>query len=338
MRWQLVAALLVLVAIAGWVVFQPRSDAPDLVVARDRLVSSEAVVATFSPGQAEGYRFTSIRDVGWVWERTRGPEGQPLPDAIVYNGSRYLLRIAEGCFIGLGTVKPPLIPGLTVAQKLTSQPGLDDDVGGRYHYQVDGDPFGRAGTSGSTVAVTEDLAPLKRGEPMRATTGEPPGIIWPGDYTLAKATSAERAQAVRLITTAAPSDYGELVIRERPTGSAILTSAILGPYRIVVPEACPGSATLLSLGVEGGQVEALRSAAAPVAFGPGSPAVIQQATETPFTVRVPAEALRLWVETAQLSTAAVTSTNLILAKTTGGGYLGIEVLTCTSRPWFVCQR
>ena len=91
MRWQLIAAVFVLVAIAGWVVFQPRSDAPDLVVARDRLVSSEAVVATFSPGQAEGYRFTSIRDVE---ERIQG--ALRLPPGVKARVALVNARVAAG--------------------------------------------------------------------------------------------------------------------------------------------------------------------------------------------------------------------------------------------------
>ena len=79
MRWQLIAVALAAVMVVAWLAFQPRSSAPDPVVARDRLVASDAVIATFSPGGAEGYRFTSIKGEGRpgrrgsrrrVWMRT----------------------------------------------------------------------------------------------------------------------------------------------------------------------------------------------------------------------------------------------------------------------------
>ncbi len=336
MRWQFAFIGLAALAIAGWLVFQPRSTAPDLVVARDKLVAGDAVVAEFSPGHTEGYRFTVTKDLGWVWERTSGTTGEPLADAVVFVGNRYLLRITEACFIQLPAVKPPLVPGLTVAQKLVNQRGVHDTGGTLYAYDIEASAFARSGATLAAIRVTEDLAPLRQDGPMRASTGEPPGVIWPGDYAVRRATSAEESDARAVLRAAVPSDYGEIVIRERIVGTTILNNAILGPYRIVIPEACPDHPTLLSANVEGGQSEGLWSSPSPLRFAAGTPALIDRAAETQLKFRAPVEAFNAAAQDIQLGSVPVTSTSAIIARINAGGLLAIQIDSCTSRPWFVC--
>lgn len=336
MRWQLAAAVGLLALVCAWAVFQPRSRAPDLVVARDRLVAGDAVVATFSPGAAEGYRFTVVRGEGWVWERTSGPGGAALPDAIVFNGSGHLLRLGEGCFIPLGAVSPPLVPGLTVARRLTTMRGLDEQEGGRYAYDIDASAFGRDSLPAPSVTVREDLSGLRSDGSFRASTGQPPGAVWPGDYTVTRASPQQQGDASRLIREARASDYAELVIRERVAGTLVLSNAVLGPYRVVIAGDCPDRPTVLSSGVAGGQVEALRSAASPLRFGPGDPAVIERARETRLHIRAPVESFNDLAAEGGFGTVPVTSTSVILARMQGGGFLAVEIVACTARPWFRC--
>lgn len=336
MRWQIVIASGAALVVAGWLLFQPRSTTPDLVIARDRLVASEAVVATFSPGGAEGYRFTSIRGRGWVWERTSGPDGKTLQDAIIFNGSQYLLRITDGCFIQLPTVRPPLVPGLTVSQRLVNQRGLDDQSNGHYGYDVETAEFGRAGAIPVSMRVTEDLSSLASGGAMLAFTGDPPGPVWPGSYQLVAATENERAIAEQLIATAVPSDYAELVFRQRVVGTTILSNVIFGPYRIVIPEACPNAPTQLSTGIEGGQSEGLRSSPSPLRFVAGTPVRIDRAQETLLKLRAPVESFNDLALAGQFSSVPVSSTRTIVARINGGGFLALQIESCSSRPWFEC--
>mgnify|MGYP000981835310 CR=1 FL=1 len=336
MRWQLIAIGFAVVAVAAWLAFQPRSSAPDPVVARDRLVASDAVVATFSPGGAEGYRFTAVKGEGWVWERTSGSDGSPLPDAIVYNGSRYLMRVSDGCFIQLSNVKSPLVPGLTVSSRLVNQPGLNDERAAVYSYSVDSTAFARSGALPVSMRVTEDLSGLKSGGEMRASTGQPPGAVWPGDYTVVRASDGQRTAAQALIRGASPSDYATLTIRERVVGTTILNNSILGPYRIVIPQACPDHPTLLSGGVEGGQVEGLRSSPSPLRFVSGSPVLIDRAVESRLLFRAPVDAFNEAAAGAVLDTVPVTSTSTIIARITGGGFLAVQIDSCDGRSWFTC--
>ncbi len=335
MRWQLVAVGIAAVAVVAWLAFQPRSSAPDLVVARDRLVASEAIVATFTPGGAEGYRFTTVKGEGWVWERTSGSDGSPLPDAIIYNGQRYLMRVAEGCFIQLPNVKPPLVPGVTVSRTLVSQPGLDAQKGAVYSYSIDSTAFARTGAVPVSMRVTEDLSRLATGQ-MLASTGEPPGLVWPGNYTVTRASASQRDAARELIRSAEGSDFATLVIRERVVGTTILNNAILGPFRIVIPGSCPDHPTLLSAGVEGGQTEGLRSTPSPLRFAPGAPALVDRAAETRLLFRAPVDAFNAAAAEAVLGTVPVTSTSTIIARITGGGFLAVQIDACDGRPWFVC--
>ncbi|MEO8538312.1 MAG: hypothetical protein ABI577_01135 [bacterium] len=336
MRWQLVAVFFAVVAIAGWLVFQPREDAPSLVTARDHLVASDAVVATFSAGASEGYRFTSLRNGGWVWERTNGSDGSPLPDAILFTGQMYLLRISEACFIRLPTVKPPLIPGITVSRKLVNQPGLHDTAGTLFAYTIEATDFARNAAVPVSMRVTENLAGLAKSGTLLATTGEPPGLVWPGDYSLSRATPSQRQAAADLLASAKPSDYAEMVIRERIVGTTILNNAILGPFRIVIPEACPDHPTMLSMGVEGGQVEGLRSSPSPLRFLDGDPARIDDAVETLVKFRAPVDAFNAVAEAGGFGTVPVTSASVIVARIAGGGFLGLQIDSCSSRPWFRC--
>lgn len=328
------ATVALLALLGGWIALQPRSSAPDLVVARDRLVAGD-VVATFSPGAAEGYRFTLLRDGAWVWERTSGSDGSPLPDAIVFNGSDHLLRIDDACFIRLGAVKPPLVPGLTVARALTTQRGLDEQGGGRYAYTVDATAFSRTSAPAS-LRVTEDLSALRSNGAILVSTGEPPGPVWQGSYRLDRATQAEIERARRLVAGASPSDYAELVFRERVAGTLVLSSAVLGPYRIVVPEACPARATLLASGVQGGQAEGLRTAPSPLRFGPGDPATIERAKVTTLHIRAPVEAFNAAMEAGDLGSVPLTTTAVVVLRSNGGGVLAVEIVACTARPWFRC--
>jgi len=336
MRWQLAIVAVLVAGGAAWFVFQPRSEAPDLLVARDRLVGGPAVVASFSPGGAEGYRFTSIRGVGWVWVRTSGSDGTPLPDAIIFNGSQHLLRIADGCFIELGPVREPLVPGLTVAPKLTTMPALDERPGGEYAYSVDTRDFARAGAPAGAIRVVETLGALREGGSMSASTGDPPGVVWPGNYVIDEATGPELESTLALIRGAKASDYAELLIHERVIGTIVLSNAVLGPYRIVIPEACPERPTLLSSGVSGGQVESLRTSASPIRFGPGTPAVILNAKETLLRVRAPVEAFNAQIPGGGYGDLPVTSALVMIVADINGGHLGIEVVGCVGRPWFVC--
>jgi hypothetical protein len=335
MRWQLAAAGVVALAVTAWFIFQPRSSAPDLLVARDRMVAGPGVVATFSPGGAEGYRFTVVRGEGWVWERTSGSDGSPLPDAIVYNGSQYLLRVQAGCYIALPAVQPPLVPGLTASKQLTRQPGLDEQASGLYAYDLDGSPFSR-NTEPASVRVTEDLRPLRDGQPVVASTGDPPGAVWQGTYNLRPATGEETNSAREAIRQAKASDFAQLVIRERAIGSAVLFNATIGPYRIVIPEGCPDAPTLLASGANGGQLEGLRSAPSPISFARGVPALIANARETTLKVRAPEESFDAVVALGNFGSVPVTTSNMVVAASLGGGYIAVEIQSCTSRPWFQC--
>lgn len=336
MRGQIIIAACAAVAVTGWLLVQPHSAAPDLVVARDKLVAGEAVVATFSPGGAEGFRFTSIRDRGWVWERTSGPDGNVLPDAIIFNGSRYLLRIAEACFIQLPALRPPLVPGLTLSQRLVNQRGLEVQSNGRYAYDVETVDFRRADATATSMRVTEDLSSLSSSGGIAATTGGPPGPVWTGQYTLNRASATERATAEDLISGAVPSDYAELVVRQRVVGTTILSSAILGPYRIVIPQACPNAPTQLFRGIEGGQSEGLRSSPSPLRFSGGAPMLVDGAQETALRLRAPVESFNALADAGQFSVVPVTSANVIVAGITGGGFLAFQIDSCTSRAWFSC--
>lgn len=336
MRWQLAAVAVAAMAVLAWLALQPRSSAPDLVVARDRLVASDALVATFSPGGAEGYRFTSIKGEGWVWERTSGSDGSPRDDAIVFNGAQYLLRITGQCYIQLPAVKPPLVPGLTISTRLVKQPGLNSQPGSVYSYTVDSTSFARSSAIPVAMRITEDLSGLKSGGEMLASTGAEPGPVWPGNYILMQATLAERSAALDTIRAATASDYATLVIRERIVGTTILNNAILGPYRIVIPEACPDHPTLLSAGVEGGQAEGLRSAPSPLRFVAGPPARIDRAAETKLFFRAPVEAFNAAAAEAVLGAVPVTSTSTIIARINGGGFLAVQIDSCDGRRWFIC--
>ncbi len=339
MRWQLVPLGLLAVALGGWAAFQPRGETGgDLVVARDRFLQAEGVVATFSPGGAEGYRFTAIEGEGWVWERTTGPGGGVQVDAIVYNGSQHLLRLEEGCFVPLAGVREPLVPGVTAARRLVTQPGLRRVGDTRAEYEVDATRFLGAPTSSlnATVQVTEVLSTVREGTLKIETSAVGRwNRVWTGSYELAVATPNEVSVARKLLA-ATPSDFAEVTFLERVAGMLVLSTALLGPYSVLIAEDCPDTPVLLGSGVRGGQVEGLRTAPSPLRFDDSTPPLVLEAMETRLRIRAPVESFNAEMANGTYGTVPITSASVILVSTGRGAGIAVQVMSCTAKPWFTC--
>lgn len=339
MRWQLAPLGLFAAALAGWVVFQPGDPSRDLVVARDRLLESPGLVATFSPGGAEGYRFVAIEGEGWVWERTSGPGGNVRFDALIYNGSEHLLRVANGCFVPITGVREPLIPGLTVAQRLVSREGLRRVGDTRAEYGVDASPFLTAPPSpaNAAVLVTEVLSAVREGSLRVDTEPSDSSIrVWTGTYSIAQTTPDELREASELIASAVASDYAEVRFHERVTGPLVLSTALLGPYSVLIPENCTDSPVMLGSAVRGGQVEGLRSAPSPIRFSGQSPPMVLEAMTTRLRIRAPIESFNAEMAAGTLGTVPITEAGVILISITRGSGIAVQVLSCTAKPWFAC--
>jgi len=325
------------VGIAGWAAFQPGGDSGgDLVVARDRFLASEGLVATFSPGGAEGYRFTVIDGEGWVWERTAGPSGRVLPDAMVWNGSQHLLRVADGCYVPIEGVREPLIPGWNAATRLVSQPGLRRVGDTRAEYEIDAAPY-LSGSQPATVEVTEVLADVRDGS-LTVTTAPGEGVrrAWTGTYQVRPATTDELAAVRETLAEASASDFAEVTFMERVTGTLVLSTALLGPYTVVVAKDCPDVPVLLGSAVRGGQVEGLRSAPSPLRFTGDSPPTVQDAMVTRLKIRTPVESFNAEMAEGTFGDVPITEAGVFLVATGRGSGIAVQVMTCTARPWFAC--
>lgn len=335
-RWQLLPLGLVGIGFAGWVVLQPGTGSGDPVVARDRFLAGGGLVATFSPGGAEGYRFTVVKDVGWVWERTSGPGGGVRDDALIWNGTQHLLRVADGCYVSLDGVREPLIPGWNAAQRLVSQPGLRRIGDTRAEYEVDAAPYLPGSQSGS-VRVIEVLSTVEDGALLVHTS--PSGLatrLWTGSYELRPATVEELAAARETIEVAGASSSAEVTFLERVTGTLVLSTALLGPYTVVVAEECPDSPVLLGSAVRGGQVEGLRTAPSPLRFTDDIPPRVESAVATRLKIRAPVESFNAEMAGVTFGTVPVTESGVLLVSTGAGSGVAVQILSCTATPWFAC--
>ncbi|HEX6031353.1 MAG TPA: hypothetical protein VFY90_07965 [Tepidiformaceae bacterium] len=327
---------IVVAGFAAWLLFALRDGTPDLVRERDRLVASDAVVAVFDPSGVAGYRFVSIRGVGWLWERTTA-SGEPYPDAIVYNGTQHFLRIAEGCYVAPTGIRPPLIPGLTTSQRLARQGGLIKRDGGTYVYSVLAEfaasPDGPQDLP--RLDVTEDLTSLHGEHTIHASTGAFPDYIWRGDYTIRRASPEEAARAKETIEAAHASDYAEMVVRQRVVGT-IVGSVLQEPSSIVIAEECPESPANLWSAAGGGQVEGLRSTRTVFSISTGDQPAFVNAVATTLSIRAPVQFLNEVFEAASYGDVPVRTASTVIINRGRAGGLALFVLSSTSRPWFRC--
>lgn len=325
-----------LATFAGWVAFWPRADHPDLVRARDSIVASEAVVVRFDPGGVGGYRFISLKNEGWLWERTDA-DGEPYPDALVFNGREHLLRVADACYIAIRDVRPPFIPGVTFTPRLARQPGLDSQAGEKYVYAVAPGFAARPDYPSSLpdLEITEDLSSLRADGTIRASTGLSPGFIWRGDYSIARAGEADVGRARSAIRSARASDYAEIILRERVFGN-IIGNVISEPSAVIVAEACPDRPARLWPGSRGGQAEGLRATPAPFDLTSGDAPVVRNAATTTASIRGPVEYLLRAFDRASFGDVPITTTDTILVNVGVANGVALEVISCTSRPWFRC--
>lgn len=335
-RWQLLPLGLIGLGIAAWVALQAGAGGGDPVVARDRFLRAEGLVATFSPGGAEGYRFTVVEGVGWVWERTRGPGGAVRHDSLVWDGTKHLLRISEGCYVPIEGVREPLVPGWNVARRLVSQPGLKRVGDTRAEYEVDASAF-LVGSQAATVLVTEVLSAVEGGV-LRAETSPGEGVtrVWTGAYEVRPATLDELTAARAAIERARASDFAEVTFLERVTGTLVLSTALLGPYTVVVAEDCPEAPVLLGSAVRGGQVEGLRSARSPLRFTTDSPPHVEDAMATRLKIRAPVESFNAEMAGGEFGRVPITESGVMLVSTGGGSGIAVQVLSCTATEWFAC--
>jgi hypothetical protein len=334
--WNLAPLGLLVIALGGWATFQPRDENRDLVVARDRLLAADGIVATFSPGGAEGYRFTALADGSWLWERTSGSDGGIRGDRLIYNGRQHLLKLAENCHIPLTDVREPLIPGWNVAPRLVTQRGLHRIGDTRAEYVIDAAPYHSA-TSAPEVLVTEVLIGVRQGTLTVHT--EAVGQVaraWTGSYVVRRASSDELQAARDTISAAVASDFAEVRFIERVAGSLILTHALLGPYSVVVAEDCPDSPTQLGSAARGGQIEGLRVSPSPLRFTGGSPPLVLQAKTTRLRVRAPVELFNAEMETGNFGEVPITESGVFLVSTGPASGIAVQVLSCTAKPWFQC--
>jgi hypothetical protein len=325
-----------LIALAGWLLFSPREDHPDLVRARDSLVASDALLVRFDPGGVGGYRFISLKDEGWVWERTDAT-GAPYPDALIFNGTEHLLRIADSCFIPLHEVRPPFIPGITVVPRLARQGGLDEQPGDLYVYAVAPGFAARADYPSSLpdLEVTEDLSSLRADATIHASTGLDAGFIWRGDYSIARASDSDVAAARALIAGARASGYAEIVLRERVFGN-IIGNVISEPASVIVAEDCPHLPARLYPAARGGQAEGLRVMPAPFELTYGEAPVFPDAATTTASIRGPIEYITRAFDNATFSDIPITTTDTILINRGPANGVALAILSCTSRTWFRC--
>ena len=307
---------------AGWLAFWPRQEHPDLVRARDALVASDALSVEFDPGGVGGYRFVWLKGRGWVWERTDG-SGEPYPDALVYNGQEHLLRIAAGCYVPMYDVRMPVVPGLTVAPRLARHPGVSDE-GESYSYTAAASfavrPDYRHGLA--DLEITEDLSLLRAQGVVRATTGSQPGYIWRGDYTIARASAAEIDRARAVLDEAVASDYAEVIVRQQLFGN-VLWGGVSPPFSVVVAEACPDRPTQLGGAAWGGQAEGLRAIPVPYELTYGNEPVFRNATVMGGPPGSPGDV-------------SVKTTEIIVLRSGPASGIRLQVVSCTSRPWFRC--
>ncbi|MGH2609350.1 MAG: hypothetical protein ACRDHF_09710 [Tepidiformaceae bacterium] len=327
------------VAIAGfasWLAFWPRADHPDLVRARDSLVASDAIVVRFDPGGVAGYRFISVKDEGWLWERTDA-SGNPYPDALLFTGEDHLLRIADACYIAVRDLRPPLIPGVTFTPRLARQAGLDHQAEGRYAYAVAPGFAARPDYPSSLpdVEITEDLSRLRDDGTIHASTGSDPGYIWRGDYSIARASAADVERVRAVLREAHASEYAEIVLRERVFGN-IIGNIISEPSSVIVAEECAGHPARLWPGSGGGQAEGLRATPAPFDLTHGPAPVFRNSATTTASIRGPVDYLLRAFEGATFGDVPITSTDTVLVNRGRANGVAISIISCTSRPWFQC--
>jgi hypothetical protein len=234
-------------------------------------------------------------------------------------------------------VRPPLIPGLTITPRLARQPDLDRQEGERYVYAVS-PAFAARADYPSTIPdleVTEDLSSLRASGVVKASTGIKAGYIWRGNYEISEATPGEVARARDVLSNAYPSDYAELIVRERVVGN-VVGSVLLEASSLVVAKDCPDSPARLWAGSRGGQSEGLRTTPAQFQLTHGDTPVFRNAFATSVSVRAPVDYLNDVFETASYGDVPVTTTRTIIINLAPNYGVALLVQSCTSRPWFHC--
>jgi hypothetical protein len=159
--------------------------------------------------------------------------------------------------------------------------------------------------------------------------------VWPGDYTVARASAADIARVTEAVSGAQASDYAEIILRERVFGS-IVGGGASGPSSVVIAEDCPHRPVRLGAGAYGGQAEALRSIPAPYVLTYGADPVFRDAATTGASVQGPADYLSRAFSQAAFGDVSVETTETILVRLTPTSGVGLQIISCTSRPWFQC--
>jgi hypothetical protein len=336
-HWLVIGAILV--GTVGWAAMQGRSQAPDPLHTRDRLVDSDAVVGEFAATGQPGYRYTVIAGAGWTWER-RLLDGTLAPDAIVHNGRQHLLRVTDGCFVALESVQPPLIPGLTISNRLKGLKGRKNNPDGSYSYEVGPEPFaivGSATTVSGNVSVREDLEPLERGAGFEAiTSGGASGVAY-GSYLVRRATSQERARAEAMIETARASEVAPVVTRERVVSGGPGGSGGAGTLQLttLVARDCPERPVQLAAGSRGGQQTTARWDVPRLPIGVASPPVLRDVRVLGLPLFTSRSTLAQTAAATERTTVAL-KPGLVVAVDSGSTVVAIEVSSCTAKEWFAC--
>jgi hypothetical protein len=327
----LIAGLMLVVA-GGWGAFASRSEAPDPVYARDKLVGGDAVMATFKADTTdETYEFTAIKGKGWVWTRTT-PNAAGLAGTLLYNGKQHMVQVGEACFVPLEKVAAPFIPGVTTTAKLGQVADFAHNPDGSYTYEVAATELAPEAARNAKVSITEQLAELEQ-QPSYAVTisGKTPSL-WYGSYRLSRATAAQRQAATALLDRARPSGIASIEIRERLVSLAI-GSVVQGPFTIVHADDCPGTPVQLRPGSNGGQMGGARITVPDVTFAGGLR--IEQAMLLPMPIYAPREDL---FEAGRYGPFAPTAVppGSVLVVPNGGAMLAVQIASCSPGAVFRC--
>jgi hypothetical protein len=144
------------------------------------------------------------------------------------------------------------------------------------------------------------------------------------------------AAARQTIASAVASDFAEVRFFERVAGTIVLTTALLGPYSVVIAEDCPDSPQQLGSAVLGGQAEGLRLSPSPLRFTTGSPPSVLNARATRLKIRAPVESFNAEIATATYGEVPITEAGVFLVSTGNGSAIAVQVLSCTATSWFAC--
>lgn len=332
MRWHLGIALAVVLAAGGWFAYDSGERDPGYL--RDRLVAGD-VVATYSSGFTEGYRFTLLRDEGWLWERL-GRGGTPFGDALLHIDGRTLLRVDDRCWVSLRDVRLPFVPGVTVPRALSGKGGIERDPDHYYRYSLEPGETAPAGvTRAAAVDVTEDVRDPD-GEGLRITTAGTDPSFWYGTYRVRAATDADRARWAELASGARPSAVARMEVRERIVGSPVGNN-VTGPFTLVVAGDCQDRPVLIRPAAAGGQRLGPRLSQANVRFGPGQPPVVRDAVDVPIAIHAQFTAEAPLAEVARnLGDVPLRERLVVLVRNPDGVLMAVQFQTCEPQPFFLC--